>query len=619
MTEEEYKTVKADRDRIREQLRELEQKLHDKDPKGGGWNKKSIEEHLLDGTYRKDRHGELTPGTLGLKKPPGKITATVASQSKWIKGPADEHAVRNGCRFNEALAEYAADFFPKYLCHSKGQWAGEPFELNDFQRFEIIYPIFGWVQEDGLRRIRQTYIEMPKKVGKSTLASGIGTYMLVADEEPGAEIWSLGADRDQARVVHNEAINMIEASELLNDILKINHSNFNIIYKAASSWYKAMSSTPRGKQGANLHCAIVDELHEWYGTEMWERLRYAFRARQQPLLFIITNSGDDLQSVCYKQHQKARAVIDGAIYDDRYFAYIASVTQEEAESEIEAVRNGATELPVVRKCTPGLGTIIKESDLLADIRDAIQTPSEIPNLLRLTYGVWNTSVGQWLSTTDWAECGEEFTEEDVLGWECSGGIDLSKTGDMTALTMIFRDPEDAERYRQLAWFWMPQKTIDDRAHLVDYKGWVKDGFLRVCGERAIDVLQVEREVGELYEKFHPDYLAFDDHYVNVAHLEEAIQCDNFVDFPQKMMRFTGPTTEYERLIMSRKLKHNNNPILTWQAGHTVVKSDANKNIRPVKPKHGDIRTIDGIVSGIMALDMLLDEGIVYDEDSVVVI
>ena len=576
--------------------------------RGGGQNKKTLEEHVRDGTYRKDRHGAIPTSSLDFKKPPGKITASVKSQIKWVRNASDEHAIRNGCRFNEALAEYAADFFPTYLCHSKGQWADKPFELSDFQRAEIIYPLFGWVRPDGLRRFRRTYIEMPKKVGKSTLAAGIGLYMEVADEEAGAEIWSLGADRDQARVVHNEAINMVEASPKLLERLKVNHSNFNIIYNATNSTYRAMSATPRGKQGANLHCAIVDELHEWYGTELWERLRYAFRARTQPLHFVITNAGNDLQSVCYRQHEKAQAILTGALEDDTFFALIASVKQEEAEAEIDAVREGATELPVARRCTPGLGTIIREEDLLADIRDAIQTPSELPNLLRLTYGVWNTGVGGWLTSTDWAGCGEEFTAEDVADWDCCGGIDMSKTGDMTSLTLIFREPDTLDSYRQMAWFWMPEATIRDRQHLVDYRGWVESGHLRIGGEKAIETARVQREMGEICSQFNLLSICYDDHYVNETHLEEAIPtCGELINFPQTMMQFTGPTTEYERLILLGQLKHNQNPVLSWQAGHCCVKCDYNKNKRPIKPEHGDIRSIDGLVAGIMALRPFQEE------------
>jgi len=575
---------------------------------GGGWNRRTIEEHLADGTYRPDRHGPLTPTTLGLKKPPGRIVATVKAQKQWVRNASDEHAIRNGCRFNESLAEYVCDFFPKFLYHSKGEWAHQPFELTEWQRRAIVYPLFGWVRADGTRRFRRTYIEIPKKNYKSTLASGVGLYMLVGDEENGAEIWSTGADKDQAKVVHNEAIHMVEGSPELRTVLKVNHTTGNILYKATNSYYRAVAASPRGKHGPSLHCVIADELHEWYGDELWNSIRYAFRARRQPLLFVITNAGADLQSICYRQHEKAEAILSGAIVDDNFFAMICAVPREEAEAEIEAVRAGATVLPVATRCNPGLGHVIREPDLVHDIRDAIQTPSELPNLLRLTYGVWHTGVTPWLQSTDWDRCYEEFTEENLRDIPCSAGLDLSRTKDMTALVLVFRDPDILARYRQLAWFWMPEKTIQERQHLIDYATWVKSGHLRIGGEKTIELPLVEREITEIFSRFCVQRLAFDPMYLNEEHLNEMFNDVEVIKFPQTMMQFAGPTAEYERLIIAGDLRHNGNPVLTWQAGHCTIKVNANKDKRPIKPEHGDIRSIDGIVAGVMALRLEMTEG-----------
>ena len=179
---------------------------------------------------------------------------------------------------------------------------------------------------------------------------------------------------------------------------------------------------------------------------------------------------------------------------------------------------------------------------------------------------------------------------------------------MTALTLLFRKPDTLDEYRQLAWFWMPEATIKDRQHLVDYEGWVRDGYLKIGGEKAIDTAQVQNEMGEICKRFRVNSICYDDHYVNASHLVEAMPTvGEFINFPQTMMQYTGPTTEYERLVMLGNLRHNNNPILTWQAGHCCVKCDANKNKRPIKPEHGDIRSIDGIVSGIMALRPFMED------------
>ncbi len=590
----------------------------EKKKRGGGQNKKSIEQHLADGTYQKYRHGPLLQAALGLQKPPGTVNATARSQSQWIRNAGDEHAIRNGCRFNERLADYAADFFPRFLCHSKGQWANQPFELTDWQKREIIHPLFGWVRPDGRRRFRRTYIEMPKKNGKSTLASGIGLYMLVGDNEAGAEIWSLGADRDQARIVHNEAINMIEASPELASVTKINRTNFNIGYVKTRSWYKAVSGAARGKQGANLHCAIIDELHEWLGTDTWERLRYAFRARREPLSFVITNAGDDLQSICYRQRQKADGILNGAIIDDDFFAMILAAPREDADAEIEAVGEGATDLPVARRCNPGIGTIIAETDLAADIKDAIHTPSEMPNLLRLTYGIWNTGVNPWLNSLDWEACRGDFTEADLELAVCAAALDMSRVKDMTALALIFPDEEVMGLYRQLVFFWMAEAAMREQQHLVDYKSWVDAGLLRVGGEKVVESAIVEADMAEIFKRFSVTHMAFDPMYVDETRLGDLYPDTEIIKFPQTIMQFAAPTAEYERLIINRELLHNGNDLLSWQAEHCCVKSDLNANIRPIKPEHGDIRTIDGMVAGIMALRLVMveDEASAYEDENV---
>lgn len=576
--------------------------------RGGAWNKKSQAEHLRDGTYRPDRHGPLTAGVLDWpEKPPANIWASVKSQQRWIQGPADEHAVAAGCRFNERLAEHTAAFFPRFLCHSKGEWAGQSFELNQFQREKIIYPLFGWVLPDGCRRFRRSYIEIPKKNYKSTTASGIGLYMLAGDGEAGAEVYSLGADRDQAGVVHKEAIHMVDASEELAAVLKINRSTHVISCPATNSFYRALSSSRRGKQGFNIHCGIADELHEWFGNELWESIKYGYRARRNPLQFVITNAGDDLQSICYKQREKAQAILDGVLFDNSFFALICAVTREEAEAEVAAVREGATELPVARRCNPGLGHVIREEDLVTDIRDAIQIPSELPNLLRLTYGVWEIGSNPWLDIEQWKRCGAEYNEEDLEGQLCYAGLDLSQVNDMTSLVLVF--PQDDGTYRLLCYFWLPADTIQAERKIVDYQEWARHGYLTAIPGSVIEEAWIETFIAEhIIPKFDVAGLYYDPMYAEgiTQRLEDEHGLDR-IKFKQTIMEFAGPTAAFERLVISGKLQHNRHPILTWQAGHVQVKPDVNNNKRPIKPPDDDHRKIDGIVAAVMALSGALSE------------
>ena len=560
----------------------------------------TAEDHRRRGTYVSTRHAHLEHTELKVApKPSGVVKSSHKSQQRWVRSEADSHAYAAGCRFNERLAKHVADFFLRYLCFSKGQWAGSPFELDPWQRDNLIYPLFGWVRPNGTRRYRRTYIEIPKKQGKSTLASGIGLYMLVADEEPGCEVYSLGADRDQASIVHREAIHMVEASPELKSNLQINRTTGTISYEATRSYYRALSATPRGKHGINIHCGIADELHEWYGSDLWHAIKYGYRARRQPLQFVITNAGNDMESICRQQHDKAQGILDGKIFDDTFFPLICQVSREEAEQELQSVKNGATELTIARKCNPGLGHIVQEEDLLNDIKDALQTPREIPNLLRLTYGIWATGEAPWLDADKWAACGRDYTVADLEGQECYLGLDLSQVHDMTAVVLAF--PE-GENVKLLPFFWLPEEEAKAKDHLASYMEWAKGGHIELISGSVIENEVIFQRIKALSEQFQIKEVVYDRMYA--GDLTARVENELFVErteFPQTIMHFAGPCADFERMMVSGQLQHNNHPILNWQAGHVQLKTDPNQNRRPVKPKREDYRAIDGIVAALMAL------------------
>ena len=195
---------------------------------------------------------------------------------------------------------------------------------------------------------------------------------------------------------------------------------------------------------------------------------------------------------------------------------------------------------------------------------------------------------------------------------------MSRVKDMTALSLMFPDEDELGLFWQLAYFWMPEKTMRENQHLVDYAAWVKAGWLRIGGEKVIESDVIEEDIQKIFDQFAVEQLAFDPMYVDETRLGDVYPDTDAVKFPQTIMQFAAPTAEYERLLVNGKLLHNGNDVLTWQAGHCCVKSDLNHNIRPVKPEHGDIRTIDGIVAGVMALRLVMgdDGGSAYEDEGV---
>lgn len=512
-----------------------------------------------------------------------------ADSRKWIRNQADELAIAHGCWFDERAAVKVCAFFPHFLRHSKGAFAGKPFELQGWQRDEVMYPLFGWKNADGTRRFRVAYIELPKKNGKSTWAAGIGLYMLTGDGERGAEVYSAATKQEQASIVHDEAIRMVDKSPALTKILKVNRSTKNIAFLETESYYRALSSEAHGSEGLNAHCIIVDELHAWPGTAFWDSLKFAGSARPQPLRFVITTAGNDQQSICWQQHEYARQVIDGSVEDLRFFGYIRAADASADWHEPE----------VWRAANPSLGVTMKESDFAADVAEAAKTPSTQSAFKRYRLNVWDTQTSPWLDVAEWNACYEAFDAESLEGMDCQAGLDLAKTRDTTSLQLVFRRDDE---YKVLSYFWLPEDTVNDPGSPLEYRQWKRDGWLLATKGNVCDYRFIKSFIGELSRKYFITEMAYDPW--NAEQLTQEIEDDygiKRVKFPQTITNFTGPMKELERLILDRKIQHNGHPVMKWQFSNVSTKSDPSGNIRPVKPDGKERRKIDGVVALIMAL------------------
>lgn len=514
-----------------------------------------------------------------------------------IRTKADEAAVKEGCFVDPNRAKRVREFLSYFCCHSKGIWAGLPLELLEWQWLDIILPLFGWVRPDGTRRFRKCYVEVPKKNGKSTLASGIGLYMLMGDGEKGAEVYSAATDREQASIVHGEAVRMVQSSRHLRRYLEVNKTTHNIAFPRTQSWYRALSAEAETKEGLNAHGIIIDELHAWKGRRLWDTLRYAGRARRQPLLFIITTAGDDVHSVCYEQHVYAHSILRGEVIDTRTFGYIRAAGQK-AEG---AAEDDDWSLPATwKRANPSLGVTIKEDDFAAEVEEAKRLPSSEASFKRYSLNVWSTSTNPWLRAEDWSKNLRTFEEDDLFGCRCYGGLDLASTRDMCSFVLAF--PWDKDLYRLLPIFWLPEETVYSTDSPEQYRVWSKEGLLRVTPGNVADYAFIRRDIGELATKFRIEEFAFDPWNAEkiTQEIEEEFGIRRF-GFGQTIGNFAPACKEFERLLLASRLNHNGHSILSWQAGHVQVKSDPNGNKRPVKPDGKDKRKIDGIVSALMAL------------------
>jgi phage terminase large subunit-like protein len=506
-------------------------------------------------------------------------------------------------RDNDA-AQRAVNFFHNALTHTKGEWAGQPFKLLDWQE-RIVRDVFGWKRPDGTRRYRWVYIEVPRKNGKSAFVSGLGLYLTIADGEPGAEVYAAAADRDQAAIVFDEAKKMLEASPLskFTDIFRR-----SIVVKETSSVFRVLSSDAPTKHGLNAHAVLVDELHAQPNRELWDVLTTSIGARRQPLVIAITTAGYDRQSICWEQHAYARQVLDGVIQDDSYYAFIAAADEDD----------DWTDPAVWAKANPSYGITLKEDYLRAAAEKARQVPAYQNTFRRLHLDQWTQQEERWLDMAAWEASAGEVDWEALQGRPCYGGLDLASTGDVAAFVMVF--PMDDGSFQVVPRFWIPRENMMERTRRdrVPYDAWARDGHITATPGNVIDYGHILKEIDELGQVVEIREIAFD----RWGAVQVSQQLDGMgymmVQFGQGYASMASPTKELLRLVLERNLHHGMQPVLRWMADNMVVTQDPAGNVKPDKKRSRE--KVDGMVALIMALDRALrneESGSVYDERGLV--
>lgn len=494
--------------------------------------------------------------------------------------------------FDEAAAQRAVDFFAKCLTHGKGEWAGQPLELSPWQQDEIIRPLFGWKRKDGTRRYRTTFIQIPRKAGKSTLAAGIALYLLYADNEPGAEIYSAAADREQARIVFDMAKGMIDASEPLRQ--RATAYKQSVVIPATASSYKVLSSDAHTKHGFSAHGIVIDEVHALPNRELWDVLTTSTGARRQPLTVAITTAGYDRHSLCYELYDYACKVRDGIIEDDAFLPVVYEAGKED----------DWTDPATWRKAHPGLGVSVKEEYFAAECAKARQLPGYENTFKRLLLNIWTEQDTRWLSMEAWDKCGADLPE--LAGSVCYAGLDLSTTTDISALVLAFHE---GGKVCLLPFFFVPEEGVRKRSDRdrVPYDQWIKAGHIIATPGAVIDYDFIRAKIHELAEQYQIKEIAID--RWNAAQLSTQLTGDGFemVGFGQGFASMSSPTKELEKLILAGGLNHGNNPVLRWMASNVATEQDAAGNLKPSKKKSTE--RIDGIVGAIMAIGRMgMDAG-----------
>ena len=514
--------------------------------------------------------------------------------------------------YDKAKADRAVKFIEN-LCHTKGKWAGKRFWLLPWQE-QLIRDIFGIVKPDGYRQFRTAFVEICKKVGKSELAAAVALYLLYADNEPSAEVYGAAADRQQASIVFDVARQMVEMSPALLKRSKLMTATKRIVNYGNSGYYQVLSAEVGGKHGFSVSGLVFDEIHTQPNRQLYDVLtKGSSDARQNPLHFIITTAGTDRHSIAYELHTKAVDILEGRRVDPTFYPVVYGLKDDE-DWEDEANWY---------KVNPSLGYTVDIERLRDAYREAKQNPADEVTFKWLRLNMWVSSTVAWIPDAIFMKGNEEIDLAALEGRDCYGGLDLSSTGDITALVLMFPPRDEDEKYILLPFFWVPEETIPQRvkAASVPYDIWERQGYLLSTEGNVIHYDFIEKFINDLAEKYHIVEIAVD--RWNATQMIQNLEGDGFtmVPFGQGFASMSGPTKDFYRLLMEGQIIHGGHPVLRWMAGNVVVDTDPAGNIKVTKAKSKE--KIDGIVAAIMALDRCIrnqtePQGSVYDERGLLV-
>ena len=513
--------------------------------------------------------------------------------------------------YDKKKADRAVTFIEN-LCHTKGKWAGTPFWLLPWQE-QLIRDIFGIVKPDGNRQFRTAFVEICKKVGKSELAAAVALYLLYADNEPSAEVYGAAADRQQASIVFDVAKQMVEMSPALMKRSKLMGATKRIVNYSNAGYYQVLSAEVGGKHGFSVSGLVFDEIHTQPNRQLYDVLtKGSSDARQNPLHFIITTAGNDRHSIAYELHTKAVDILEGRRVDPTFYPVVYGLKDDE-DWEDEANWY---------KVNPSLGYTVDIERLRDAYREAKQNPADEVTFKWLRCNMWVSSTVAWIPDAIYMRGNEPIDVDALAGRDCYAGLDLSSTGDITALVLIFPPRNEDEKYVLLPYFWIPEETIPRRvkANSVPYDIWEKQGYIMSTEGNVIHYDFIEKFIMDLSEKYHILEIAVD--RWNATQMIQNLEGEGFtiVPFGQGFSSMSAPTKEFYRLLMEGRIIHGGNPVLRWMAGNVVIDTDPAGNIKVTKAKSKE--KIDGIVAAIMALDRCIRQegqsGSVYDERGLLV-
>ena len=521
-----------------------------------------------------------------------------------------------GLVWRQDLADRAIGFFEDVLRLNGGEYEAKPFLLAPWQAF-VVGSIFGWYTDDGFRRFSIVYIETGKGSGKSPLAAGIGLYGLVSDGEQRAEIYAAATKRDQAQILFRDAVSMVNLSPGLQSRLVQSGRDekvWNLFYPGTNSFFRTISAD-QGQSGPRPHIGLVDEVHEHKTGTVVNMMLAGRKSRRRAMVAMITNSGSDKKTVCGQYHDLGIRVCSGQEQNDALFAFICSLDEGDDPMKDESCWPKVN--PSLDYRAHGQSDGIPGRKYLRDqVREARGLPAKESVVRRLNFCEWTQADSPWIGWDVWSQALERVPMAMLRNRPAVAGLDLSSTTDLTAFVLMFYPTVEDPHWRVMPYFWIPDHELEEREKRdhVPYRQWIKERWLETTPGRAISKLHVLRRLVQICDHFQVMRIAFDRWRIEDLQqlmVEHSITLPPMERFGQGFQDFAPAVDEFERRLLGlahdgeegdvvevETLRHDGNPVMTWNAGNAVIVSDPANNRKVDKSK--SIGRIDGIVAGVMA-------------------
>lgn len=494
--------------------------------------------------------------------------------------------------------------FIECLCHVKGPKAGECIHLEDWQCF-IITTIFGWVDDNGYRRFSQAYIEVGRGNGKSTFCSGIGLYMLCADGELGADIYSFATTRDQARIVFDDALAMARGNKDLQRYYGLTPLNNSMVIIGTNSKFLPKSADAGTLDGLNTHLGIIDELHAHKTRKVYDVVNSSTSKRSQSLIFTITTAGYILDGICMERRRTVGHVLDGSVIDEALFGIIYTIDEDDDwQSEIS-----------LKKANPNWGISVNPKQIMSELISAKLNTSAQKEYLTKHLDVWVNSDHQWLKMEHYRQCiDSSLKESDFYGEYAIYGLDLASKLDISALIRLhWREIDGVIHYYVFPYFYLPADAVHSSDNS-QYEGWAKDGYIQTTDGPITDLNALQEWIAEDVKQYSVLSVAYDP--MQATQMSQNLLGDGvpMVELAQNLKNMSEPMKQVQALIYTGRLHIADNPVMHWMASNVVCHTDAKENIYPRKEKVQN--KIDGMVALIMAINQAIQLDIEHQYISV---